>query len=54
MARSTAAKVLGRNRIEPLQARFRALNEWAGEEVVQFVPYLINADAGTEPPAARN
>ncbi|WP_338616429.1 phage portal protein [Pigmentiphaga sp. CHJ604] len=36
-----AATVFARNEIEPLQQRFRALNEWMGEEVVQFDPYVI-------------
>ncbi|WP_269633136.1 phage portal protein [Pelomonas sp. BJYL3] len=36
-----AAQVFARNEIEPLQARFRAINEWMGEEVVAFDPYVI-------------
>ena len=36
-----AAKVFARNEIEPLQARFRALNDWMGEGMVQFDPYVI-------------
>jgi len=40
-AADTAAKVFGRNEIEPLQARFLQLNDWLGEEVVRFNPYTI-------------
>lgn len=40
-----AAKVFGRNEIEPLQARFQELNEWLGEEVVRFRPYQVEAAA---------
>lgn len=36
-------QVFARNEIEPLQQRFRELNEWLGEEVVQFDPYLVAA-----------
>jgi PBSX family phage portal protein len=38
-----AAQVFARNEIEPLQERFRALNDWMGEEVVRFVPYEVGA-----------
>lgn len=41
-AADTAAKVFGRNEIEPLQTRFLELNEWLGEEVVRFRPYTID------------
>ncbi|WP_377153702.1 phage portal protein [Roseateles sp. UC29_93] len=34
-----AAQVFARNEIEPLQARFRALNDWVGEEILDFVRY---------------
>jgi capsid portal protein len=47
-AADTAAKVFGRNEVEPLQARFLALNDWLGEEVVKFKPYSID---GIEAPA---
>jgi PBSX family phage portal protein len=47
-AADTAAKVFGRNEIEPLQARFLELNDWLGEEVVRFKPYSIDT---TEIPA---
>lgn len=42
-AADTAARVFGRNEIEPLQARFLELNEWMGDEVVRFTPYAIDA-----------
>jgi PBSX family phage portal protein len=44
-AADTAAKVFGRNEVEPLQARFLQLNEWLGDEVVRFNPYTIDAAA---------
>lgn len=46
-----AAQVFARNEIEPLQARFLAINEWMGEEVVRFSPYVIPQDGG-EPATA--
>lgn len=54
-AADTAAKVFGRNEVEPLQARFLELNEWLGEEVVRFRPYSINdaAQEGQAPAAVR-
>lgn len=36
-----AAKVFARNEIEPLQASFRALNDWMGQEVVRFEKYVV-------------
>ncbi|MCG1038186.1 MULTISPECIES: phage portal protein [Burkholderiaceae] len=44
-AADTAAKVFGRNEIVPLQAQFLAFNEWAGDEIVRFVPYAIDMPA---------
>jgi len=46
-----AARVFAANEIGPLQMRFQALNEWMGEEVVQFTPYVLpegdaTSDAG--------
>ncbi|WP_321919790.1 phage portal protein [Paraburkholderia tropica] len=41
-AADTAAKVFGRNEIAPLQTQFQAFNEWAGDEIVRFVPYSID------------
>lgn len=44
-----AAQVFGRNEIEPLQERFKEINEWMGEEVVRFDPYVVGlATAGQE------
>lgn len=37
----SAAQVFAINELEPLQARFRELNDWLGEEVVQFDPYNV-------------
>ncbi|MDR3429033.1 phage portal protein [Silvimonas sp.] len=37
-----AANVFAVNELEPLQARFRELNDWLGEEVVRFRPYALN------------
>jgi PBSX family phage portal protein len=39
---ATAARVFGRNEIKPLQDRFLQLNDWLGEEVVQFTPYTLD------------
>lgn len=36
-----AAGVFARNELEPLMNRYRAINDWLGEEVVRFNPYLI-------------
>jgi PBSX family phage portal protein len=36
-----AARVFARNELVPLQSRFLGLNEWMGEEVVRFDPYVI-------------
>ena len=37
-----ALRVFIRNEVLPLQGRFRQMNEWAGEEVVRFGPYLLD------------
>jgi PBSX family phage portal protein len=36
-----AAEVFVRNELEPLQNRFRELNDWIGEEVMRFTPYSL-------------
>ncbi|WP_079218150.1 phage portal protein [Herbaspirillum robiniae] len=36
-----AASVFGTNEIEPLQAQFLSLNDWAGQTVVAFHPYQL-------------
>lgn len=41
-----AAAVFGCNEIEPLQAQFLSLNEWAGQEVVRFKPYQLPTSEG--------
>ena len=44
-----AAQVFARNEIQPLQDRFREVNEWVGQEVVRFDPYVV--DTTPEKPA---
>lgn len=46
-----AAQVFAVNELEPLQARFRELNDWLGEEVIVFDPYRVAgmATSGTHP-----
>ncbi|WP_237576380.1 portal protein [Mycetohabitans sp. B8] len=46
-AADTAAKVFGRNEIAPLQAQFLAFNGWADDEIVRFVPYVIDMPAAS-------
>lgn len=36
-----AAKGFTRNELEPLQAKFLALNDWLGVEAVRFKSYVI-------------
>lgn len=38
-----AAEVFARNEVVPLQARFREVNDWVGEEVVRFSAYGLGA-----------
>lgn len=40
-----AAQVFVKNELEPLQNRFRELNDWVGETVVEFSPYDVAAPA---------
>ncbi|WP_295855128.1 phage portal protein [uncultured Xylophilus sp.] len=47
-----AAQVFARNEIEPLQDRFRELNDWLGDEVVRFRPYVVPTVPGPTPAAA--
>lgn len=42
-----AARVFNANEIEPMQARFKEINDWMGEEVVRFEKYSLAVD----PPA---
>lgn len=44
-----AARVFSANEIEPLQDRFRELNDWLGIEVIQFKPYSLAKEIA--PPA---
>ena len=37
------SNLFARNELLPLQERLKAVNAWAGEEVVRFEPYSINA-----------
>lgn len=37
---------LYRNEVMPLQERLRELNDWLGEEVVRFKPYVIEEEGG--------
>ena len=39
-----AAKVFGINEVKPLQERMKAVNDWAGEEVMRFNPYALAED----------
>lgn len=39
-----AASVFNRNELIPLQAMFKTINDWVGEEVVRFDPYVIDAE----------
>lgn len=41
-----AAAVFGCNEIEPLQAQFLSVNEWAGQEVVSFRSYQLPTNEG--------
>lgn len=43
-----AAEVFARNEIEPLQARFRELNDWMGEEVIRFTDYQIKSSSNAK------
>lgn len=36
-----AATVFARNELRPLQTRFMEINDWIGEEVIQFDPYAL-------------
>lgn len=39
-----ASKVFVRNELIPLQKRFEEINRWLGEDVVKFIPYLLDND----------
>ena len=38
-----SARVFARNELEPLQARFKEVNEWLGVEVLRFDAYVLEA-----------
>ena len=40
-----AARVFARNEVQPLQERFREINQWLGEDVMAFVPYEVPPEA---------
>ncbi len=45
-----AARVFARNELVPLQQRLAAINDWLGEEVVRFEPYVIEGEEGDARP----
>lgn len=46
-----ATTVFHRNEIEPLQVRMCEINDWLGEEVVRFDPYVVTKDPAAGGPA---
>lgn len=48
-----AARVFARNELQPLQQRLATLNDWLGEEVVRFEPYVIDGAEGEDTGGAR-
>lgn len=42
-----AAQVFARNELLPLQQRLQTLNDWLGEEVLTFTPYVIDGGAAS-------
>lgn len=49
---SAAAKVFFANEIEPIQQRMRAVNDWLGQPVMDFGPYMLPSD-GPSPTASK-
>lgn len=47
-----AAQVFARNEIQPLQDRFREVNDWLGQVVVDFEPYEVGVSQEAPPIAA--
>ncbi|MCQ4062269.1 capsid portal protein, partial [Klebsiella pneumoniae] len=37
-----ASRVFVRNELIPLQKRLQELNDWMGEEVIRFEPYILD------------
>lgn len=48
-----ASAVFAANEVTPMQVRFRAINEWLGEEVIRFRPYVVPGLADTPEPTIR-
>jgi len=46
-----AAQVFARNELEPLQATFLEMNDWLGEQVVRFRPYVVQTSESAAGPA---
>ncbi len=44
-----AAQVFARNEIQPLQDRFREINDWLGQEVVRFEKYEVDVSSDKTP-----
>jgi PBSX family phage portal protein len=44
-----AAKVFVINELEPLMERFREINSWVGEKVIDFKPYSLAAEPAASP-----
>ncbi len=47
-----AARVFARNELVPLQQRLASINDWLGEEVVRFEPYVIEGAEDDARPGA--
>lgn len=39
-----ASRVFVRNELIPLQKRFAEINEWIGENIIQFAPYILDGE----------
>ncbi|ELP5092663.1 Presumed portal vertex protein, partial [Escherichia coli] len=39
-----ASRVFVRNELTPLQKRLQELNDWLGEEVIKFTPYILSEE----------
>lgn len=46
---SKAAEVFARNEIQPLQMRMLELNDWLGDEVISFDPYILPTTTPSTP-----
>lgn len=45
-----AAEVFARNELVPLQERMKQLNDWIGDQVISFEPYVLSNDQAEKPP----